>query len=397
MKSSYDVIVVGAGPAGSVAARRAAEAGLDVLLIEKRREIGAPVRCAEAVGSHVTEPYIALDERWIDAHIDSYAICGTDGASVIVPPTEPTLVVNRKVFDFELACVAMDAGAEVVAGASAVELVHDNGRIAGVIVQHLGCDYTVRTRLIVAADGTESQVARWAGLKTVPPMGDFYTCIQFLLGGIQHRFGAHVCEYHVGASIAPGGYVWVFPKGRDRANVGIAVSGAGAKGESPQDYLERFVHRHFPEASLLSIVTGGIPITGAVKRMVADGVVVVGDAAHQADPLTAGGINLAMFGADMAMRVAIPALRRGDVSAHALSEYERLWAAEFGKQHSALYRVRKILSEMSETTFNQLVASAARLPLADMSVGQILGALLKEQPRLLVEVGVLAASHLILK
>ncbi|MBK8021561.1 MAG: NAD(P)/FAD-dependent oxidoreductase [Chloroflexi bacterium] len=398
MKTDYDVIVVGAGPAGSVAARRAALAGLRVLLIEKRREIGAPVRCAEAIGIPSTMPYITVEPCWVDAEVDSFAIVNALGDAVVVPATEPTAVVNRKVFDFELACLAMEAGADVVTGVAATGLILNEGAVAGVKVLHFGHEHSVVARLVVAADGTESQVARWAGLNTVPPLNDYYTCAQYLLGGIDLRFSARVCEYHLGPELAPGGYAWVFPKGKHRANVGIAMTaGKVAKTASPQEYLDQFVSRHFPDASQLSVVTGGIPITGALKRMVGDGLMVVGDAAHQADPLTAGGINLGMIGADLAMQVAVPALAAGDVSAARLSEYERLWSRQFAQQHGALLRIRKILTDLPPNVLADLICKASVLPIERMSHTELLTALLIGHPRLLLEVLTLAATQLILK
>ena len=163
MKASYDVVVVGAGPAGSVAARRAAEAGLDVLLIEKRQEIGTPVRCAEAIGLEMSRPFIQPDPRWIDARIAYYAVHNRQGDRVKLPPAEPTLVVNRKVFDVELALAAVRAGAEVQAAAAAGGLLLEGKQVVGVRVVSLGRPAEIRARLVVAADGTESQVARWAG------------------------------------------------------------------------------------------------------------------------------------------------------------------------------------------------------------------------------------------
>ena len=165
VKPHYDVIIVGAGPAGSTAARLAAGHGLDVLLVEKHREIGCPVRCAEAVGLDSLRPYIQPEERWINSHISRFAVHGTAGYSVSVPPTEPTLVIERKIFDRELAHRAAQAGAAVLAGTSAVDLVRENGRIAGVKIQRQDRLHDVRSTLVIAADGTELQVARWAGLK----------------------------------------------------------------------------------------------------------------------------------------------------------------------------------------------------------------------------------------
>lgn len=397
LRQAYDVIVIGAGPAGSVAARLAAQRGLSVLLIEKRQEIGAPVRCAEGIGREVTRPYLEPDERWIDAHITAFTLHGPSGVAVKVPPTEHTLIINRKVFDLELAHLAARAGAEVCTSACATGLLMEAGRVTGIQLNFLGRESTIHARLVIAADGTESQVARWAGLHTTPPMGDYFACFQFLLSGIEGAFDPQVAEYHLGSSQAPGGYAWVFPKGPDCANVGLAVTPDRSGQASARDYLERFVAARFPASrwprtSILAVVSGGIPITGAIKPMVADGLMAVGDAAHQADPLTAGGINLGMMGADLAIQVGAAALAEGDVSAHRLKAYDSLWKDRFGGQHAALYSLRKILAGMADDRLDDLLRTASELDLEHLPLSQILFALLKNQPRLLFEASKLVTT-----
>jgi digeranylgeranylglycerophospholipid reductase len=397
VKAAYDVVVIGAGPAGSVGARRAAESGLKTLLIEKRQEIGAPVRCAEAVGMESTREFIEPDPRWIDATISTYAVYNAGGECVKLPPTETTLVVNRKVFDFELALRAARAGAEVRTSTAAVGLVVEDRTVQGVRVESLGRSETIRAQLVVAADGTESQAARWAGLKTVSPQADYFVGVQFLLSGLNGRIDPEVCEYHLIFDLAPGGYLWVFPKGEDTANVGLVVTPDRAKTRPALAYLEQFVARRFPDTSILAVVTGGIPATGALKSLVTNGLVVAGDAAHQADPLTAGGINLGMFAADLAMQVAVPSVQAGDTRASALRAYEDLWQQRFGKEHRALYQIRKMIANMSQESLDELVRQAARLPLQEMSLGQVFLALLKNHPRLLLEARSLISTRLILK
>ncbi len=397
MKPAYDVVVVGAGPAGSIAARRAAEGGLSVLLIEKRQEIGAPVRCAEAIGADLSRPFIEPDPRWIDATVNTFTIHNALGVGVKVPPAEPTLVVNRKVFDFQLALLASRAGAEVRTSTAATGLVIEDGAVCGVRVESLGQAETIRARLVVAADGTESQVARWAGLKTVPPLADYYLGIEFLLAGLGGKVDPHGCEYHLNHALAPGGYLWVFPKGEDTANVGLVITADRADQKCALEFLEQFVAQRFPGASRLAVIAGGIPITGALKKMVADGLVVVGDAAHQADPLTAGGICLGMIAADMAMSVAVPAVQDGDVSAGRLERYAELWQQRFGKMHAALFKIRKMLCRMDQGRIDELVRVASELPLDRMSLGQIMLSLLKNDPLLLFEARSLITTGLILK
>jgi digeranylgeranylglycerophospholipid reductase len=395
MKAAYDVIVIGAGPAGSVAARRAAEGGLKTLLIEKRQEIGAPVRCAEAVGREATRPFIEPDPRWIDATVNAFAIYNSHGESVRLPPTETTLVVNRKVFDFQLALLAARAGAEVRASTTATGLVVEERAVRGVKVESLGRAETIRAQLVVAADGTESQAARWAGMKTVAPAADYFVGVEFLLAGLKGRVDPEVCEYHLIEALAPGGYLWVFPKGEDTANVGLVMTMEQARTRRALDCLEEFVAKRFPKTSILAVISGGIPATGALKSLACDGLLAVGDAAHQADPLTAGGINLGMFAAEMAMQVAVPCVQAGDVCASQLRRYETLWQQRFGKEHQALYQIRKIVSRMSQERLDELVRQASSLPLQEMSLGQVVLAALKSDPRLLVEAGRLIASGIL--
>jgi len=131
--------------------------------------------------------------------------------------------------------------------------------------------------------------------------------------------------------------------------------------------------------------------------MVADGLVLVGDAAHQADPLTAGGINLGMIGADLAMQAGVPAVKAGDVSARQLKSYPDAWRKRFGAMHAAMYRMRKILAGMDPQRLDALVHRAGELDLQNMALGDILLALLKSDPKLLFEARMLITTGLIMK
>ncbi len=397
MKNDFDVIVVGAGPAGSVAARKSADAGLKTLLLEKRKKIGTPVRCAEAIGVDTSKPYIDPNPKWICAEISRFAIWNSKGDSALLPPAEPTLVVNREIFDLELANLAGNAGAEVRTNCPATNVSVENGQVGGVEVEFNQHHETIHARLVVAADGTESQVARWAGMKTVPPLADYFVGIEYRLQVSAEEFDPAVCEYHLDHSLAPDGYLWVFPKGKDRVNTGLVVSGTEAGKCILIENLNRFIERRFSRSRILETIAGGIPVTGALTSMVSNGLMLVGDAAHQADPMTAGGICLGMVGADLAMRIGIPAILDGDVSKKRLGAYDLAWKRKFGKMHAALYQLRKIFAGMEQNRMDALVAKAARLPLSQMSLIQILLTLLKNDPKLLFETRKLITTGLILK
>ena len=383
MKPAYDVVVIGAGPAGSIAARTTAQAGLATLLIEKRQEIGSPVRCAEGVGRDSVAKFIPLDPRWICAEIDTFSISNPHGDCIVMPPQEKTLVLERKIFDRELAYTAARTGAEVVVKTAATGIERDaqGGMTVRMAVQ--GEPKEVRARIVVGADGTESQSARWAGLASVPAMKNYYVAAQYLLTGLE--FNPRICQYHVGWSVAPAGYAWVFPKGDDKANVGLVIGADSSGAKTALDYLNEFIAARFPGCSTLAQVAGGIPVTNVLPRMVADGFMAVGDAAHQSDPLTAGGITNGMHGGLFAAQVAVEAIRQGDTSARFLHQYEQMWDAEFGKLYRRLFRIRQAMLKISEADLSQIIAEASRLDTQTMSFNDILPGVLKSHPQLLLE------------
>ena len=110
---------------------------------------------------------------------------------------------------------------------------------------HLGKEYDVRAKIVIGADGIESKVGRWAGIDTALKPVDVETCAQYLIAGAD--INQEYCEFYIGNEMAPGGYVWVFPKGGGKANVGIGILGSkmGKFKPRPVDYLNDFVQKKF--------------------------------------------------------------------------------------------------------------------------------------------------------
>ncbi len=384
MKTEYDVVVIGAGPAGSVAARTCAQAGLRVLLAEKRQEIGSPVRCAEAVGKETVAEFIPLDDKWIAAEADHFSLTSSQSDTIHFPPLETTLVLERKIFDRELAHAAARAGADVVVKARAAGFIKNGADLEGVNLIVQGVPHEVRCKIVIGADGTEAQSTRWAGLKSVPQLKDYYSAAQYLLTDV--NIDQTVCQYHVGWSHAPAGYLWVFPKGNNTANVGLVIAVDPKQTRSAMDYLNDFVTKNFPQSSILAQVVGGIPISNVLPEMTADGYLAVGDAAHQSDPMTAGGITNGMYGGLFAAQVAVEALQQGDTSRKFLKKYEKLWDDKFGADYRRLYRLRQAVFKIPEEKLNSMIAQVARLDAKDLTLTQTFKVFLKEYPLLIVDV-----------
>jgi digeranylgeranylglycerophospholipid reductase len=338
----YDVVVVGAGPAGATAACVAAEAGMDVLLVEKRQEIGSPVRCAEGVGHDLLASFVTPDPRWICAQVRGARLtaAGPGGCETLEAQGGRGYVLERRVFDRALAEAAARAGAQVRVKTAAVGLLREGDSVRGAVLHGPGGRWEVMASVVVAADGVESQVGRWAGLETGLPLKDAMSCAQYLLVGID--INESCIEYYIGQEVAPGGYAWVFPKGAGMANVGLGVQ-ADLADEPALNYLNRFVESqpHLASGSPVTLVAGGVPVAPPPPRLVTDGLMLVGDAARQVDPLTGGGIINGMTAGRLAAEVAARAVARDDTSAEALSAYETAWREGLGRRMARNYRLKE--------------------------------------------------------
>ena len=230
MRKEYDIIVVGAGPAGSVAARFAAEQGVSVLMLEKDRDVGYPVRCGEAISKKGVEQFISPDEKWITAHISRFSLNAPNGNEAIIEFGESGYVLERRIFDYELAKTAANAGAEILTRAYVNGLIIENDKVSGVKYEFQGEQKELKAKIVIGADGVESRVGRWAGIKTYIDFRDMECCTQITASNIS--VDPNTLYFYFGENYAPGGYFWVFPKGKNIANIGLGISGMVGKKRS---------------------------------------------------------------------------------------------------------------------------------------------------------------------
>jgi digeranylgeranylglycerophospholipid reductase len=346
-RRNYDLVVVGAGPAGAMAAKTAAEAGLSVLLLEKRQEIGSPVRCAEGVGYDQLLDMMRPDPAWIAAEVNAAVITTVAGGERRVMRGEGGrgYILERRLFDRAMAEEAARAGAEVRVKTAASGLLIEDGRVRGVRIRHSPF-YTETTSaevsagIVIGADGVEAQVGRWAGLDTQLPLGDAMVCAQYLLAGVEIE--PHRTSYFIDYSLAPGGYLWIFPKGEGRANVGLGLQADLAVDGTALTLLNRFVEAQpvLAQGYPVTLVAGNVPVAQPPAALVTDGLMLVGDAARQVDPLTGGGILNGMAAGRLAADVAVEAIAAGDTSAPFLSRYQERWGRSLGRKMARNYRIR---------------------------------------------------------
>ena len=385
MQASYDCIVVGGGPGGAWAAKYAADNGASVLLLEKDREIGIPVRCAEAVGIAGLEALVETDQRWVSTRIRNAVLLSPDGSEVeIASATDQGYVLDRKIFDYDLVRIAAQSGVEVLTKAYVYDLIKPNGAVAGVRVQHLGEKFEIKAKIVIGADGVESRVGRWAGLRTNIKMRDMESCIQMTLANI--KVNPKNIYLYFGRNIAPGGYLWVFPKSENIANIGLGVSGEYTKQKSAKRYLEEFISKNYPKAAVLYTVVGGVPCAPTLKKIAANGIMLVGDAAHQVNPVSGGGIVTAMLAGKIAGQVAAEAINSKDYSEKKLNRYALEWHKAAGKNHERFHKIKQAIYKLTDDDMNKTAASILKLPPEKRTIANIFKTALVRHPALILDV-----------
>jgi len=317
----HDLIVVGAGPAGTITAAAVAEGGFDVLVLEKKPSCCSP--CAGYISNTINldmPAYSVVQSRiknmrtyFPDMSFHDFQLNG--------------FVVDRPSFDMSLAKKAMEAGARIKWSSPLIDIGGNRNVKFG--------DKKASTRIIVGADGVFSKTAKLLGME----QQKFASCFQYHMEGISILQGT--CEIFFNSEFAPGGYVWVYPTGNDSAKVGIGITGRG----SPHRYLDSFLNKSEAAQRLAGriteYITGALPIGGLREKLVSGNILLVGDSAGMADPVTGAGINNAMLAGEIAGKTIIEALSNDDIEL--LPDYEVKIRKLLGKPLSRSLEKRKTM------------------------------------------------------
>jgi digeranylgeranylglycerophospholipid reductase len=343
MHKSYDVVVVGAGPAGSLAAKHAAIGGVSTLLVEKHPAIGYPVCCAEAISTTGLTNIVEADPRWICSGIERVRIYGPKNSVASIFHPKAGFVLERKIFDRAIAEQAALAGADIKVGVDVIDVLRDKGgRIDGVIANDNGKQIEIKAKVIIAADGIESQVAAKAGLNPILKPKDIHSGFQYLIGGIEIE--PNTLEFYFGSKTVPGGYIWVFCKGPNTANVGLAISPTKSPHKKAVDYLDEFVAGRFPAGKVIERMTGGVPIYMENLPLYKDNLLLCGDAARIIDSLTGAGIANALLSGKLAGETAARMVKDG-ISGE---QYRKELLKIKGKELKFYYLCRQIYLKLTD-------------------------------------------------
>jgi geranylgeranyl reductase family protein len=371
-----DVIVVGAGPAGSAAACDLAAGGRDVLLLDR---LSFPRD--KACGDGFTPRAIAiLNELGLEAEIRAAEFYPINGIRIGTPggrTWETSFLAKREGAAFYIAPRfrldvmvqrrAVELGAEFVQ-ADVKSFLRRDGRIGGVVMRATdGAETPVESRIVIGADGATSAVARALRDGGRRPLEQRAVAVRAYLDGIETL--PHRVEFYFHRRFLPG-YGWIFPLGERSANVGVIVRAEliTKRGLALTALLAEFLETPPVRARLAAghqvrdvkswqLALGGC---GSIRRAW-DGALLVGDAAGLVDPLTGEGIQNALISARIAAEVASEALRRDDASHTVLAEYERRCERIIDPSLCRSHRVERWVAN-SPWRVNSLFAIANRAP-----------------------------------
>jgi geranylgeranyl reductase family protein len=371
MPETHEVIIVGAGPAGSALAYFLAAQGLDVLLLDKS-EFPRDKTCGDGVSPralHVLRRMGLLD-RVLAAgykinHILLFAPNGRD-ISAPVPPfgdlPEFALVLPRLQLDDLIRACAVEAGAQFRGSVTVTDVLRDSRCIVGVRATTPGGPAELRARLTVMATGASTSLLERAGLLAAPPA--FGRAARAYYEGMRGLSDA--VEFHFDSVPLPG-YGWIFPTSPTSANVGAGYfvrAGRPPMRNSPRQVMDEFIANPYV-ARMMSGARLTAPVKGyplrfdfPTARTAFPGLALVGEACGLVNPLTGEGIDYALESAEVAVEVWGQALRSGEAPGHAAQKYHQALRDRFLRVFVNIGRVRDVY--LQPWVMNRFVAAAHR-------------------------------------
>jgi geranylgeranyl reductase family protein len=351
-KNSYDVIIVGAGPAGCTAARVIAAAGFKTLVVDRRKEIGVPIHCGEFLPTPREMRDLLCDSPRASrlVSIPNNLITNRTNRLMLASPLNNEFyfrldahVIDRTKFDQHIAKRAEDEGAEIVLESTAIELSRSNR----LIVRQEGKRVELNARVVIGADGPSSVISKSMGNHYHNPGRDLCPSLNYVVTEIE--CDQNTTEMYFGNNIAPGGYAWIIPKGDGIANIGFGMRRPFEALNVPlKQYLRRFILGHplvsprTKKSTIVSRVGAIIPVGGPVDRTYSENAVLVGDAAGHVMASNGGGIPTALAGGEIAGESVVNNLTDG-VS---LASYENQWKKEIGKELYTALRILRIADQV---------------------------------------------------
>ena len=336
----YDIVIVGGGPAGLSAGWSAAKRGMSVAIIEREEAIGQSIRTSGVTWIEEAKSFGIPDDYY--NKIKNYAFYSPNNY-ILKSSSKPHVAVLdvRRTYQF-LAYQAASVGANIFLKTNVIEALKDEKRkLVGVKATSMKEDLIFHSKLIIDASGFYSVIGKSVGIVS-----------QWRRFGAGAEYEAYVDKtdsdtWHlmVGRKYSPAGYAWIFPLGDNRVRIGVGIGKPESQVDATQHLLELLESRPTPIDRLGRIVPiefhyGLIPNEGLRSSLIHDNLILVGDAAGQANPLVLEGIRYAIEFGRRAGAIGAQAVINGDTSKESLKPYEDSTKKDVGSKIGAAIKVQ---------------------------------------------------------
>lgn len=304
----WDVIIVGAGPVGCRAGELVAKKGFKVLIIDKKKEIGKPVRCSALV-SHRIFDLTNVSKDVVVNVVERAKIYSNSGNCLEVKSKRPVYVMDREKFDKEIGRDAKNAGAKIRMLTALENFKKEKDYLRVKTTKGLFV-----TKLLVGADGPNSMVAHTAN---IPLPDNLLVAVQRT---VKSSYDSDAVELWFGSNVCPSFFCWVIPENERWARIGLASSRSAMK------YLENFIRNRVGKKIRYKDELSGLIRFGLMKDTVSDRVLLVGAAASQTKPFSGGGLTYGQIGAKYCAEACIKSLKEGRYGHEFLKKnYDEKW------------------------------------------------------------------------
>jgi len=360
----FDVVVVGAGTGGCLAAWTVAKSGLKVCLLDLKRadEIGKKV-CGDGIGKHHFDnlglKYPSGDE--LEREIKGALIFSPNKKSVfrVCGGEAYGFTVNRHLFGQRLLKRAIDEGAVLYDMKRVFSPVIKDGRVVGVKVKDLrsGSIEEFYGDVTIEASGMNAVIRRKLppelGIEKEPDIEDVIVCYREIRELREPLSPPDHLQIYLNMEVAPGGYFWIFPEGGNKVNVGLGISMKGAfPNPKVQLYRKVLSQDMFKGSKILDRGGGTVPVRRPLDKIVSDGLMLVGDAAFQVNPLHGGGIGPSMMAGKISGEVAVKAIEAEDTRMNGLWAYPVEYIRSYGAKQAGLDVFRRFLQRLDDEDLN---------------------------------------------